>query len=568
MWKQKEFNKEQELNMSQKGMHGILARLISQRNIETESAESFLKADYNDLSHPYKLHDVEKAVNIFIEVAKNKGAVSVIGDFDADGVISSTMLKELCNNFGLQCNVFLPSRIDHGYGLNQKTIKAFSESLKKTPDLLIITDCGMNNSNQIDELRALGIKKIIVIDHHEGSGDNISLNADALVTWHLSENYNEMCACGEVFQFIRGIRWLTKKVNPIEFLTLAAIGTVADVSPIIGDNRIIVRQGLTEYSINHVAGAGLKALLKQSNIHITALTQEDIAFKIAPKINAVGRMFHPDSVYHMLVERNVNSAENLAEHITKYNEERKLVQSQIEKEAKSSITQSDNLHGILTYNKNWHIGVVGIVASKIAETYNCPALVVGYKDGVWKGSGRSINGIHIKQILDMCPEIFDGYGGHSGAVGFTLNEEKMDRAPSIFNDACEKYFKTHKIENKSLKLFDAHLKPQSITKEVGEEIIKLSPYCNVNNPEPIFKISKVNIVESKFIEKETWRLLKFKVEKDGFIVPYSFKTFSPPCGSEIEGRLANIFFSFPQKMEDPSNRFFEYELSVVDIELI
>jgi len=181
MWKQKRYEKEKESIIAQKGIHGILARLMSQRNIDADLSFSFLDADYNGLSHPYKLHDVEKAVNIFIEVAKNKGTVSVIGDYDADGIISSTMLKELCNTFGLQCNVFLPSRIDHGYGLNQKTIKAFAESLKKIPDLLIITDCGMNNSPQINELRGLGIKKIIVIDHHEGSGDNISLNADALV---------------------------------------------------------------------------------------------------------------------------------------------------------------------------------------------------------------------------------------------------------------------------------------------------------------------------------------------------------------------------------------------------
>jgi len=203
MWKQKQFDKENESIMLKNGIHGIMARLISQRRIETESVESFLNADYNALSHPYTLHDLEKAAKIFIEIAKNKGSVSVIGDYDADGVISSTMLKELCNTFGLQCNVFLPSRLDHGYGLNQKTIKSFSEGLSKIPDLLIITDCGMNSKTQIDELRALGIQKIIVIDHHEGSGDNISLNADALITWHLSEGLNEMCACGEVFQFIR-----------------------------------------------------------------------------------------------------------------------------------------------------------------------------------------------------------------------------------------------------------------------------------------------------------------------------------------------------------------------------
>jgi len=568
MWQQKKSNKEKEAKILSNGMHGMLARLLSQRSVEIDNVEPFLNPDYKELSHPHKLHGVKDAAQIFYDIAKSKGSVAVIGDYDCDGIVSSTMLKELCNNFNLQCTVFLPSRLEHGYGLNPKTIASFSEKMTKVPDLLFITDCGMNSRDEVESLKSLGIKKIIIIDHHTGNSDKIANNADALVTWHLSNGFNEMCACGEVFQFIRGVRWLTKSINPVEFLTYAAIGTVADVSPVIGDNRIIVKNGLTKYAIDHVHGVGLHALLQQSKIDSSSITQDDIAFRIAPRINAVGRMYHPDIVYNLLTERDTLMAQKIAEHISIYNDERKEVQSNIEKSAHQMVEKNKFSNGILVINKDWHIGVVGIVASRLVETYNVPAIVVGYHNGIWKGSGRASNGVNILQVLNSCPEIFDGYGGHAGAVGVTLSEESIADAPRRFDEACKKYFNEQLGEIDTNKYFDAVLKPHAITKDIGDVIMNLYPFCKAYNPEPVFKVKDVEIIDVDLIEKDTWKLLKFRVVKDNFQVPYAFKTFTPKCNTEIAGRKANVIFTFPQKTEEPNNPFFKYELNVIDIELL
>ena len=165
MWKQKTYDKIKEAAFIEDGTHKMLARLLSQRDFD-QTAEEFLSADYQGLSHPYLLHDVEKAARIFCDNALDKGRVAIMGDYDCDGIVSSTMLKELCNVFDLECTVFLPSRLEHGYGLNEKTIAAFSDRMDKIPDLLIITDCGMNSRKEVEILREMGISKIIIIDHH------------------------------------------------------------------------------------------------------------------------------------------------------------------------------------------------------------------------------------------------------------------------------------------------------------------------------------------------------------------------------------------------------------------
>ena len=569
MWQLKTYDKEKEEAFIKRGTHKLLARLLAQRNIKLEEADKFLTPDYKDLSHPYKLHDVEKASKIFIDIVKAKGKVAVIGDYDADGVISSVMIRELCHIFGLECNVFLPSRLDHGYGLNPKTVAAFKEKLTVIPDLLIVVDCGMNNFKEIQELRNSGIKYIVIIDHHIGNKDQISTNADALVTWHLSEGICEMCACGEVFQFIRGIRWLTKRVDPIEFLSYAAIGTIADVSPVIGDNRIIVKNGLTEYALNNVVASGLAALLKQSKIQTSALSQEDISFQIAPKINAVGRMHHPDIIFGLLVERDMSAAENIAGYILSYNDERKDVQKQIEIEAKAMIEMGngDFANGILIINDSWHIGVVGIVAARLVDTYKKPVIVVGKHNGIWKGSGRTIVGVSIKEILDECPEIFDSYGGHDAAVGVTIKPKYLKKANAIFNKACKSIYAKHKIDENAVQYYDGNLTVKAIDPKIAKVLKQnLSPYCDENNNEPIFMLSEAIITDVSIMDKgKGWRLMKFNVEKDGYKIPYPFKTFSNIGGTELEGKKANIMFSFPQKLPNPNIPYSQFELTAVDV---
>lgn len=561
MWKQKEINAEKQQMLVDASEHRLMARLMSQRDVNLDS-------DYKNMSDPFSLHGVKEAVEIFIDAVKGNKVIKIFSDYDADGVFSAVMIHELCMSMGIKCHCMFSNRLEHGYGLNEKSVAEIKlQESKEEADLLFVLDSGTNSFNEIEELKKTMKAKIIIIDHHLAEG-KIATNSDVLISWHLGGNC-EMCTCGEIYQFIRGVRWFTKSIDPIEFLSYAAIGTIADVSPVMGDNRIIVKNGLTDYALNKVNAAGLNALLQQTKIHPTALTQEDVSFKIAPQINAVGRMYHPDIAFGLLTERDVKSAEKLAAYITTYNDERKLVQKKIEKEALAMSKLAQSSHGVLTYGKDWHIGVVGIVASRLVEIYDKPSIVIGYHNGVWKGSGRSIHGINLKEILDGCSEMFESYGGHASAVGVTVKDEYIDKAPALFNEACKKYLEKHKIADDNDKFFDAKLKVKAITPDICKILIdRLYPYCKAHNPEPVFKISGVNIVEADLIERDTWKLLKIHVEKDGFRVPYSFKTFSPSCGGDIEGRKADIIFRFPQKTQDPSNRYFSFELSAIDIALL
>jgi len=565
MWKQKEYNKTKEQLFINMGKGKLLSRLLSQRDIVGENVDEFLKSEYKNLSHPYSLNDCEKAVRLFCEIAKDNGKVALISDYDADGILSSVMIKELCNTFGLDCSVFLPSRLEHGYGLNDVTVTDFLSKGNVDISLLFILDCGTNSHKEVQRLLNCGIKNIVIIDHHLPT-ESLALNAHAIISWHLSKNKQEMCACGLTFQFIRGIRWLTKKVNPVEFLAYAAIGTIADVSSIMGDNRIIVKNGLTEFAINHVTASGLKALMRQSKIYSGNLTQHDISFKIAPRINAIGRISSPDMVYGLMIERDPDIATKTAEYIMKYNEKRKNIQKEIENEAILIAKKQNNKNGVLVVNDSWHIGVVGIVASKLVETFNKPSVVIGKLNDTWKGSGRSVKGVNIKEILDLCPELFVTYGGHSGAVGATLKPEMVEKANEVFDDACKKYYSKKEICNQSINYYDAMLDVPLIN-SVTSGLLRnsLYPYCSNNNSEPIFMIPKVTIMDVSVMERDNWRLLTFFIERNGKRCSHPFKFFSKRFGTEIEGITADVLFSFPQHDNFKVSRFSQFELSVTDI---
>jgi single-stranded-DNA-specific exonuclease len=560
MWEEKQSDKTKEQELKGK-IHPVISRLVAQRTID--DFDSFLDPEYKKLDHPYALNDVEKGAKIFIEIAKSKGSVAFISDYDCDGVFSSVMIKELCSAFNLKCNGILPSRFKHGYGLSEKLIKDFKEKYKENvPDLLFVLDCGSNNYEEIKALKEFGVKKIILIDHHLIDEKIKSSNVDAFISWHLSESMHEMCTCGQIFQFIRGIRLKTKHIEPIQFLSYAAIGTIADVMPVIKNNRIIIKNGLTEYSFKHIVAFGLTTLIQHSKLKKDYITKEDIAFKVAPKINAVGRLDDPTIAYRFLIEKDKNMAEKMVKEITLYNDKRKKQQKYIEKAIES--ISADEKYGILIYNEKWNVGVVGISASKIVEKYNKPAIVLGNLDGKWKGSGRSVEGINIKEVLDGCSEMFEKYGGHSGAVGLTLKEEYLEKAQEMFNQACKEYIEKNEPEEPK-KYFDAQLKCKAINIDIAEQISKyMPPYCNQNNPEPIFKLSNVTIREVFIKENPAWQLIKFKVEKNDRMIDYGFKIFSKKWGGEIEGKTCDLYFSFPQKIIDDYGNF---ELEIQDIEI-
>lgn len=571
MWKIRPHDKDREQQFVDKGANRLLARLLSQRDIPVEGYEKFVAREYNDISHPYNIHDMEKAVEIFTEAVVNKKKIAVLGDYDCDGVVSCVMFKELCRALDYDCDVFLPSRLLHNYGLSGKSAKAFKERHQDDiPYAVFLLDCGSNNFEEIEDLRKMGVEKVVVIDHHLISKEKGSFNADCFVNWHLSEDKQEMCTCGLMLQFVRGVRWKTKKVNTISFLTYAAIGTIADMSPIIGDNRLIVRNGLTKFALDNVPSAGLHSLLtvmaKKNKTILSKgyLTQEDVTFQIGPRINAVGRINHPDIVYGLLIDTDPGSADKIAEYVNSFNEERKDIQKSAEIEAIQRINENDYKHGIFVCDQSWHIGVAGIVASRLVEEFNKPTIVVGQYEGVWRGSGRSVMGVNVKEILDDCSEMFIAYGGHEAACGVTLKPEYVDRANEMFNAACKRYYAKYNVKIEQCEYYDAALQIGAINDENANLLAdNLAPYCGELNPEPVFLLKDAIITdpEIKTFQNGKYSLLKLKVSKDGKTLDYPFISFqlAKRFGNELQGRKMDVYFKFPQS---PDSRF---ELQLVDL---
>jgi len=562
MWKKRNIDTEKENLLLKQGKSKLLSRLLAQRDVDVQDTDKFLSSSYEDISHPHTLKGVEEGVELFINVARKKGNVAVIGDYDCDGIISSVMIKGLCNIFDLSCDVFLPSRFKHGYGLNDKTLEDFKKMIgDKAIDLLIVLDCGTNNENEIHALRDMSISSILIIDHHLVDESTLSKSADVLINWHLGGT-GEMCTCGEVFQFIRGIRWRTKKVNPVEFLSYASIGTLADVSALTTDNRIIVKNGLTSCALSHVVLSGLTALISKSKIY-GPLTQEDVLFKICPKINAVGRIKDPMIAYRLLIEHDPTKAELMADALQGYNEDRKKIQKQIEMEAVSLVM--NNLekykHGIVVYNSDWHIGVTGIVASRLVDTFCKPSLVIGNNEGLFKGSGRSVAEINLKEILDKCSEVFIGYGGHAMAAGVTLKPDYLDKANEIFNKACKEYYEENHYPQE-IRYYDSEISAKFVSPKIAQILIdNLYPYCDQNNPQPVFLLSNAKIVDTELREGDNWRLLTFSAVQGSRKTEFKMKMFTDTFGTEIDGTFGDIYFTFPQSLSENS---FKTQINVLD----
>ena len=564
MWKQRKHNIELEKELLK--IHPrLIARLLSQRNIPCTESQEFLQSSYKLISHPFDLEGMEKALQVFKNAALKKAKIITFADFDADGIVSAAMLQELAGVLQLEFKAFLPSRLKTGYGLNTKGVEAFNEFLKATdykPDLLIVVDCGSNSEEEIKELKKT-IPYIIIIDHHEIESDKQVLSADAFVNWHLN-NHDEMCAAGEVFQFVRAVSTITNRVDPIQFLSLAAIGTLADASPIKGINRTIVKNGLTKYALNHVIGEGLPALLEHFKILPDSLSQVDVSFKIAPFINSAGRVSDPDIAYRLLIEPNGLRAKKMAETLDKHSVTRKKIQKGMEKEAKELLDENPDKfkHGILLYKPDWNVGIVGVVANKLIEAYNVPVIVAGQFNKEIKGSARCNGEVDLRSILGHCSQIFETYGGHASDAGVVLKESMIDKANDLFNEAC----KANKVKHSGTQenLYDAELKPSSVSIETATMLLQsLYPYSRDFNPEPVFKLSNVVVQDCNLIEPKGWRILTFKVIRGEEKCPLVFKMFTNDFGTELEGTTIDVYFKFPQSSK--KDGYNKYELNIIEV---
>ena len=490
------------------GISKVLTQILINRGIKNaEEAEKFLNAGPDHLLDPYLFSDMQNAVNLIKKAAKNKKKVMIFGDYDVDGLTALTLLKETLSKIGLETLHYIPHRIKEGYGLN-KNIIHFARQKEIT--LLITVDCGTNSNEEIQELRRHNID-VIVTDHHEPLNHDVAFCASAIINPKIKESrykYRDLSGVGVAFKLCQAITG--KKL--LEDLDLVSLGTIADVVPLTGENRVIVKEGLIKLA--HTKRQGLKALIETSRIKGKKITTGFVSFILGPRINASGRMDTAEIALNLLMSESDDEAGELARTIEMFNRQRQKIEEKILEEAHDLIGREINFkeHKIIVIAKeNWHQGVLGIVASKLADKFYRPTIVISKTDGLCKGSGRSIKNFHLFKALLECKDFLKAFGGHSHAVGLVITSDNIEGFRNKINRLAKERLVLEDLLP-GLEI-DMELPLSGLNQEIIAEFEGLEPF-GTGNPEPLFYTRNLKIRgEPQVLSRDT---LKFWVT-DGHI---------------------------------------------------
>ena len=423
-WRLKESDEKRTEEISKKfNLDSLTSSLIANKNLKDKEIEVFLKPARVNFHDPFLMPDMEKAVDRILKAISDKEKILIYGDYDADGITSTTILKRFFNDRGIDIGTYIPNRLDEGYGLNEEAIA----SIKKDGYKLIITvDTGITANAEIDMANEAGLE-VIVTDHHE-PGEEIP-KAIAVVDCKRKDSkypFSQLAGCGVAFKLASA---LAKKLDlsedeALKYLDLACVGTISDIVPLEDENRVIAKLGLL--LLKQTRNPGLRELIK--NIGFKDISSETVSFGIAPRINACGRMGHQEIALNLFTTNDPIEAREYAASLEEYNRERQTVEKKIYEEA-LAILEKENIDDkacIVLGNDGWHNGVIGIVSSKITDKYYKPSLLVCFDGKTGKGSGRSIPGFDLHEALMKCSKNLTAFGGHSMAVGLKLEKENYE----------------------------------------------------------------------------------------------------------------------------------------------
>ena len=470
----------------------LLATILVNRGImEEEQIEKFLKPKRSDFYNPYGMPDMNIAVERIMKAIENKEKTIIYGDYDVDGITSVTVLKSFLEERGLHVGVYIPNRLEEGYGLNKKAVEYIAE---QKYSLMITVDCGISAVEEVEYANQLGIETIVT-DHHE-PGNELP-NAIAVVDAKRKDNQYQcrnLAGVGVVFKLIQaiGIKMGLEEKEYLKYLDIVCIGTISDIVPLTDENRVIVKLGLK--LVEQTRNLGLKSILQASGYNkIDSVT---ISFGIAPRINACGRMGHQEEALNLFLSKDINEVNELTQKLNEYNKTRQEIEKRIYKDATTQIEEQGlaNKNTIVLMGKNWHHGVIGIVASKITEMYFKPSILLCEEDDLGKGSGRSIPGFDLYEALTECKELINRFGGHAMAVGINVKKDKLEE----FKEKLEQISKEKNIEEivPILKI-DAQISLDEINKEIVNSLRKLEPFGEENkNPLFVFKNLKIDSIRA------------------------------------------------------------------------
>ena len=485
-------------------VHRIVSRILTSRQIMTpDDANRYLYPSLHNLHNPLLMKDMQKGVQRLIKAINDHEKIVIYGDYDADGVTSVAVLMKFLSAIVNTVSYYIPDRIEEGYGLNGHAI----EKMKADGVTLLITvDCGTSDHEQISYARSCGIDTII-LDHHEVP-QNLP-DALAIINQNRKDcnfPFKDLAAVGIVFNFLIALRgrlrkdgfWFNKKYpNLREYLDLVALGTIGDICPLVDENRIFAKIGLD--LITECKRVGLKALKEICRVENQVIDSGKASFCLIPRINAAGRVASANEAVQLLLTENIEEARLIAQDLETYNRKRQAVERNILNDILEEIkkkTDPEKIRSLVFASDKWHPGVIGIVASKLVDRFCRPTILISLKDGIGKGSGRSVADFNIYEGLKECHSLLLSYGGHRYAAGISIKEEDIKEFSGMFEDVISK--EIHDSAFVSQTNIDAVCNLSDITYELISQIGRLAPFGS-GNPEPILCVRNVNVASQSVV---------------------------------------------------------------------
>lgn len=483
----------------------IMATVLANRNIlSSDDLSAFFNSSFQRISSPFCVQDIEIAAARIAAAVKDQEKILVFGDYDVDGITAVTMVFQFLKNAGADVSYYIPHRVREGYGMRLQHISGIA-----VPDkvrLIITVDCGISSHEAVDAANHSHID-VIVTDHHRIT-DSLP-NALAVINpdrMDCESGLGHLAGVGVAFYLLAAVRKQLRDLNHWdhypepnlkEMCDLVALGTIADLVPLIAENRVLVKKGLEV--INSGKRVGIKALIDTCNLGKQFVEPGDIAFRLAPRLNAAGRMRHADLAVQLLLAQDPESAEEAARNLGELNRSRQIIEKEILDDIQRFINDCPKIlerKTIVLSHKNWHVGLLGIVASRLAEQFYRPVILFSEKQFPWKGSARGIPEFDLYQALSSCSGLLEAFGGHKMAAGLSVLPERFDAFRQEFENIAEKMIQPETA--RPTILIDKELNLNQVSDRVIEELDSLQPFGK-NNREPLFMARDVRVRYSSLV---------------------------------------------------------------------
>ena len=536
------------------GLPPLLAGILSARGVTTpEQARLLLSPEEEPLLDPMLLQDMDRAAARIRLALERREKTAVYGDYDVDGITSTCLLTQFLSGMGGHIVPYIPGRLEEGYGLNHEAVTLLAE---QGVTLIITVDCGITAVEEVAYARSRGVD-VVITDHH-ACKDTLP-DAAAVVDPHRPD-------CSYPFKGLAGVGVALKVAMAVagphmaervfqNYCDLAAVGTVANVMPMVGENRAIVSRGLNR--LNPPRRLGLAQLIQCAGLEDKPITSVSVGYTLAPRINASGRMGKAEVAAELLLTSDPDRAARLADELCLLNRERQAIEGAIFQQCVERLEQVPQSGAILLADESWHQGVVGIVASRLTEKYACPAFMVCLDQGVGKGSCRSWGGVNLFDLLSRCAPLLENFGGHALAAGFTVKEENIPALAEALRRAVAEDHGTEELPSELQ--VDAAVLPQELTLEAVESLDLLEP-CGTGNPRPVLLLRGAQVQSMAQVGRG--RHLKLRLESRGYSMDAIYFSADANQLGLFPGCRTDVVF-YPQINEFRGRR--DLQLQVIDL---